>query len=139
MWKCPKCNRELKHIDQSHFCEIPKTIDDYIAVQAEEIQPILKQLHIMIADVLLDAQEVISWGMPTFRKERNIIHFAANKKHIGLYPGDLAITHFTKRLLDYKTSKGSIHFQYDKPLPADLIKDIVKWCLDNSGSKISGQ
>lgn len=68
--------------------------------------------------------------MPTFKGKHNIIHFAANKKHLGLYPGEKAIEHFADRLSEYKTSKGTIQLPYDKPMPLDLIADIVKWCYE---------
>lgn len=66
--------------------------------------------------------------MPTYRKNHNLIHFAAFKKHIGLYPGAEAVEAFADKLKDFKTSKGTIQLPYDKPLPLDLIVQIAKWC-----------
>ena len=64
-------------------------------------------------------------------KGRNLIHFAANKRHIGLYPGEEAVAAFAEQLKDYKTSKGTIQFPYAKPLPLELIAEIAAWCGEN--------
>ena len=129
MWQCLKCGREFKNQNQDHFCGEPlKTIDAYIAAQPESVQPFLNQVRDTIRAVLPDAQERISWSMPTYWNKHNIIHFAAFKKHIGLYPGPKAIENFADRLKEYKTSKGAVQLPYSKPLPLDLIADIVIWC-----------
>ncbi|MGI6562373.1 MAG: iron chaperone [Clostridia bacterium] len=129
MWTCPKCGRKLLKENQNHFCgQGPVTVDEYIQEQPEEIRPFLYQVRSAIKEVLPDADEIISWRMPTYKKKRNIIHFAAFKNHIGIYPGDEAILHFKERLSEYKTSKGAIRLPYTKPLPLDLIKEIALWC-----------
>ena len=135
MWKCPDCGREFKNENQSHFCgEPPKTVDSYIEAQELNVRPILNQIRDTLRKALPNAEERISWGMPTYWDKHNIIHFAANKKHLGLYPGEKAIEHFKDRLSEYKTSKGAIQLPYDKPLPLDLITDIAKWCYENDNS-----
>lgn len=132
MWKCPKCGREFKNTNQQHFCgDKSTTVDSYIAAQPSDVRPILNQVRDTLRKELPNTEERISWSMPTFRDKRNIIHFAAHKKHLGLYPGDKAIVHFADRLSEYKTSKGAIQFPYDKPLPLELIAEIAKWCRDN--------
>ena len=75
----------------------------------------------------------MSWSMPTFWKGRNIIHFAASKKHLGLYPGGEATAVFADRLTGFDVSKGTIRLPYDKPLPVALIADIARWCLSQYG------
>jgi len=131
MWKCPKCGREFENQDQTHDCHAPATpIDEYVTGQPEAVQPILNQIRDTIRGVLPDAQERISYRMPTFWKTHNIIHFAAQKSHIGLYPGPDAITHFADRLKEFKTSKGAVQFPYEKPVPLDLIAEIAQWCAD---------
>ena len=80
---------------------------------------------------LPEAKEKISWSMPTYWKGRNLIQFAAFKKHIGLYPGPEAVEAFADRLTDYKTSKGTIQIPYSKPLPLELIGEIAAWCEKN--------
>lgn len=131
MWKCPKCNREFENENQNHFCsEPPKTIDSYIEAQPQEVRQLLNQVRDTLRKALPNAEERISWSMPTFRGKQNIIHFAAHKKHIGLYPGAEAMSHFAERLSEYKTSKGAIQLPYDKPLPLELIAEIAKWCYE---------
>ena len=129
-WKCPKCGREFAKQDQQHYCVKPKTVDEYIQLQDENVQPKLKEIRAILQAAIPDAEECISWSMPTYRKGRNIIHFAASKKHIGLYPGGEATTVFADELADYNVSKGTIRLPYDKELPVDLIKRIAKWCYE---------
>lgn len=113
-----------------HTSEADYTIDAYIADQPEGIQPLLDQVRETIRTAIPDAQERISWRMPTFWKGINIIHFAAHKNHLGIYPGDQAMVHFADRLQVYKTSKGAVQFPYNKPIPYDLIAEIAKWCYE---------
>jgi uncharacterized protein YdhG (YjbR/CyaY superfamily) len=127
MWKCPKCGRELKNEEQKHFCIKPNSIDEYIAEQPEEMRPLLQSIRETIREAAPDAIEKISWQMPTFWQKENLIHFAAHKKHIGLYPGGEATTEFAERLSGYKTSKGTIQLSLDKPIDHELIADIVRW------------
>ena len=103
------------------------TISDYINEQDEAIRPRLLQVYNAIRTAIPDAEECISWQMPTFRKGRNIIHFAAAKNHIGLYPGPEAVEMFADRLSGYKTSKGAIQFSNNKELPLELIAEIALW------------
>lgn len=131
MWQCPKCNRAFKNQNQDHFCGEPsKTIDAYIAAQNEDVQPFLNDVRNILRAVLPEAEERISWSMPTYWKKHNIIHFAAFKNHIGLYPGDRAVQYFADQLKAYKTSKGAIQLPYSKPLPLELIEEIAKWCYE---------
>ena len=109
-----------------------KTIEKYISEQDETIRSRLELIHKTICAAIPDAEERISWGMPTFWKGRNIIHFAPARKHIGLYPGPEAIEAFADRLIDYKTSKGAIQLPNDKDLPLDLIADIARWSYEKN-------
>lgn len=134
MWICPKCGRSFKRQNQDHYCgKVPETIDEYIEAQPKEVQKYLNQIRETIHRALPEAQERISWSMPTYWKGYNIIHFAGFKKHIGLYPGPEAVIEFAQQLEAYKTSKGSIQFPLDKPLPLDLIAEIASWC-DTTGN-----
>lgn len=129
MWECPKCGREFKNENQNHFCgEKPKTIDEYISIQAQDIQQILHKVRDTIHAAIPEAEERISWSMPTFWKKQNIIHFSAHKNHLGVYPGSEAIEHFSEQLVEYKSSKGAVQFPYNKPIPYELIAEIAKWC-----------
>lgn len=129
MWECPKCGRSFKRTNQDHYCgTAPQTMEEYIAQQSEEVQPRLRQINDTIQSVRPDAIPKISWSMPTYWKKRNLIQFAAFKKHIGLYPGPEAVEAFAHRLKEYKTSKGAIQFPHGKPLPLELIAEIAAWC-----------
>ena len=128
MWKCPKCGREFKKTNQSHSCgESPANIDEYITTQPEDVQAILVKVRETIRSAAPDAMEKISWSMPTFWQGENLIHFAAFKKHIGIYPGDLTLSPFDERLSGHKRTKGAIQFPYSKPIDFDLIADITRW------------
>lgn len=108
----------------------PETVEEYIALQPEHAQVALRAVRNTIRKALPEAEEKISWSMPTFWKGHNIIHFAGFKNHVGLYPGPEAIEEFAERLEAFKTSKGSIQFLYSKPMPLELIEDIAKWCYE---------
>jgi uncharacterized protein YdhG (YjbR/CyaY superfamily) len=129
-WKCPKCGREFSRQNQDHYCVKPQNIDDYIAAQDEKYQPLLREVRAVLRNALPEAEERISWAMPTYWKGRNIIHFAASKKHLGLYPGDEATSAFAEELSGLGVSKGTIRVPYDQPLPAELIERIAKWCYE---------
>lgn len=102
-----------------------ETIDEYIQQFPEDIQVVLLKLRQVIKKVAPEATEKISWDMPTFVLHGNLIHFACFKHHIGLYPGADAIVSFKERISEYKNSKGAVQFPLSKPLPVDLIRDIV--------------
>lgn len=130
MWQCPKCDREFKKKEQSHYCgEKPKTIDEYILSQDEDKQEDLRYIRQILRSALPEAEERISWSMPTYWKDHNIVHFAASKKHIDLYPDPAAVEEFAEALKGYKTDKGTIRIPYGK-VDAELIKRIVLWCYE---------
>ena len=101
----------------------------YILAQDAEKQDDLNLIYTLLKEILPDAEEKISWRMPTFWKGYNIIHFAAFKNHIGLYPGPDAIEAFSASLKGYKHSKGAIQIPYGK-IDKELIQNIAKWCLE---------
>lgn len=130
LWKCPKCGREFKKNGQSHYCgEKPKTIEEYILSQDVEKREDLQRVREILHNALPEAEERISWSMPTFWKKYNILHFAASKKHIGLYPGPEAVKHFAEELKGYKTDKGTIRIPYGQ-IDTALIEKIAKWCWE---------
>lgn len=126
-WKCPRCGREFSKTNQDHYCIKPQTIDEYIDAQEEPLRPRLEQLRSIIHEAIPDAEERMSWSMPTFWKGKNLIHFASFRKHIGLYPGDEAVTAFADELTDFEVSKGTIRLPHDRDLPERLIAEIAKW------------
>ena len=107
----------------------PMDVDEYISSQPEHIQQTLCTVRAVLQMALPDATEKISWSMPTFWKGENIIHFAAQKNHLGIYPGAEAMAHFAPLLSKYKTSKGAIQFPY-RDFGGDqlnLIAEIAVW------------
>ncbi len=130
MWRCPKCGREFRRQDQSHYCgEKPRTVDEYIQAQDGARQADLRLVRGALRQALPEAEERISWSMPTYWRGHNIIHFAASKQHIGLYPGAEAVEAFAEELKDYKTDKGTIRIPYGRVDP-ELIERIARWCWD---------
>ena len=107
---------------------IPKTIDDYIAAFPEDVQEILEKVRQTIKQAAPDAEETISYQIPTFKQNgTSLIHFAAFKKHLGLYPTPDGTKAFKDELAAYKNAKGSVQFPLDKPIPYDLIRRIVSF------------
>jgi len=133
MWQCPDCCRNFNKQNQSHYCgSTPATIDEYIAAQPAENRLILEKIRKTIKKAAPQAMEKISWRMPTFWQGENIIHFAAFKTHIGIYPGDLGNLPFEHKLAGYKTTKGAIQFPLDKPIDYDLIAEITKFRISTA-------
>lgn len=108
------------------------TIQEYIDSQEVNVRERLNAIYETIRSAIPDAEERISWGMPTFWKGRNIIHFAPAKKHIGLYPGPEAVEAFREQLKDYKTSKGAIQLPNNKELPLSLVAEIARWSYEKN-------
>lgn len=106
--------------------------DEYISEQDAGIQEQLQLVRKAIRDELPEAKEKISWAMPTWWNGHNIIHFAAQKTHIGLYPGPETVACFAERLDEYglRYSKGSIQIPYSDELPLKLVSEIAAWCRD---------
>lgn len=109
-----------------------ESINDYIYVYDNDY---LKEIYLIFKETLNNIDEKISWGMPTFYKKKNIIHFAHNKNHVGIYPGLEVIKLFEDELDEsgYKYSKGAIRFPYNKDLPKSLIKSIAIKALEING------
>lgn len=113
----------------------PKDIDEYIAGFPEDIQVILKKIRETIRKAAPDAEETIKYQMPTFTLDGNLVHFAAFKNHIGFYPIPTGIEKFKKELSIYEGGKGSVKFPLDKPIPYQLISDIVKYRVSENIEK----
>ena len=104
-----------------------KTIADYIATFSPETREQLEKIRAIIRTAAPDAREAISYGMPTFKLNGNLIHFAAFKEHIGIYPGPEVIEAFKQDLAKFSTSKGAIRIPYSEPLPLQLIQKITEY------------
>ena len=100
-------------------------ITDYILSSPPEVQPKLNQMRDAILEILPEATEKISYGMPTCYLNGNVVHFAAFAHHIGFYPGSEGIEHFASEFGGYKFSKGAVQFPLDQPLPLELVKRIT--------------
>ena len=109
-----------------------RTIDEYIYSFPEDVRAILNELRQTIREAAPDAEETISYQMPTFRLNGNLVHFAAFKNHIGFYPTPTGVEEFKDELSAYKGAKGSIQFPIDQPLPLPLIRRIVEYRVKES-------
>lgn len=103
------------------------SIDAYIATFPEEVQEKLQQIRATIQKAAPAATEAIKYGMPTFVLNGNLIHFAAYKNHIGIYPAPVAIETFAKDFAPYKTSKGAVQLPIDQRMPLALITKVTKF------------
>jgi uncharacterized protein YdhG (YjbR/CyaY superfamily) len=111
------------------------TIDDYILQFSPEIQEILKKVRTVIKESAPEATEKISYQMPTFALHGNLVHFAACKNHLGFYPTPSGINAFEEKLSEYKSSKGAVQFPFDKPMPYELISEIVQFRVTENKKK----
>jgi uncharacterized protein YdhG (YjbR/CyaY superfamily) len=103
------------------------TIDEYIAQYPPELRERLLAVRETIRASAPEASEKISWSMPTFYLNGNLVHFAAFKKHIGFFPGAAGIEAFKDKMKDYSVSTGGVRFPHDRPLPLELITEIVRY------------
>jgi uncharacterized protein YdhG (YjbR/CyaY superfamily) len=111
------------------------SIDEYIAAFPEETQKILQEIRATIKTAAPEAVEKISYQMPTFFLNGNLIHFAAFKNHIGLYPTPSGTEAFKAELSVYDNGKGSILFPIDQPMPFKLISEIVRFRVAENQKK----
>ncbi|MBK7872849.1 MAG: DUF1801 domain-containing protein [Saprospiraceae bacterium] len=115
------------------------TIDEYIATFSEDIQAILQEIRATIKAAAPDAEETISYAMPTFKQNGVLVHFGAFKQHIGFYATPSGNEAFQKELSKYKTGKGSIQFPLDKPMPLDLIRQMVEFKVAENAENVKGR
>jgi uncharacterized protein YdhG (YjbR/CyaY superfamily) len=105
-----------------------KLIDDYIKQFDPSIQKILAEIRYTIQKSAPGAQETIRYGIPTFQvNDKNLVHFAAFKSHVGFYPTPSGIEAYKEELSKYKGAKGSVQFPINEPIPYKLISDITKY------------
>ena len=100
-------------------------IDNYIKNFPKDIQDILNKVRNTIKKAAPDAEETVSYGIPTFKLNGNLVHFGGFKNHIGFFPTPSGILKFKKELTPYKTSNGTIQFYFIKPIPFDLIYKLL--------------
>ncbi len=111
------------------------SIDEYIATFPEDIQALLEVVRATIKASAPDAEERISYQMPTFALHGNLVYFAALKNHIGLYPTASGIEAFKDELSGYEHTKGAVKFPLNQPLPIELIRKIVQFRVTENLNK----
>ncbi len=117
----------------------PKTIDDYIAQSPAEMRERLETLRRTIHEVAPEAEEAISYQMPAFKLNGNLVYFAAFQNHIGFYPIPTGIEKFKKELSVFKQGRGSVQFPNDQPLPLALIRKIVAFRVKENKAKAAAK
>jgi uncharacterized protein YdhG (YjbR/CyaY superfamily) len=113
-----------------------QTIDQYIATFPPNIQTILQQIRQTIHEAAPEAEQTISYQMPAFKQNGVLVYFAAFKDHISFFPTGSGVEAFKDKLSSYKTSKGTIQFPLDKPVPLDLVKEIVRFRVSENQKKM---
>lgn len=104
------------------------SVDEYLDGIDPAFRPELERIRALVTELVPSAEESMSYRMPTLKyKNRALVYFTASKKHMSLFPSSWAIEEFKDRLTDYKTSEHAIQFTLDKPLPAELIEDLVRF------------
>src|ERR1700743_2310125 len=112
-----------------------QTVDEYIAAQAKNVQPLLQDLRKVIRESAPGAEELISYNMPYYKLGGRLVYFCAFSKHIGFYALTSAIKAFQKELKGYKTSTGTVQLPIDKPIPKMLVKRIIKYRVKENLAK----
>lgn len=111
------------------------SIEEYIAGFAPHVQDKLRQLQRLVRELAPEAEERISYQMPAFYLNGNLVYFAAHTSHIGFYPTSSGVAKFENELRPYVHSKGSVQFPIGKPLPLELIRQIVLFRVDENRKK----
>lgn len=115
--------------------ESPETVSQYIQQFPEPVRGILTKVRATIQAAAPQAEEKLSYGIPTFTLQGNLVHFGGYAKHVGFYPGPEAIVAFKQELSPYKTSKGAIQFSVEKPIPYELITKMTQFRVEKNLSK----
>jgi uncharacterized protein YdhG (YjbR/CyaY superfamily) len=117
-----------------------KTIDEYIETFKPKTQKTLNEIRNFIKTEVPEATEKISYGMPTFCLNGNLIHFAAFTDHYSFFPSPSGIdVFFEKELAPYHTGKGTLRFPIDKPIPWDIIKKVIQFRVKENLNKIKNK
>ena len=108
---------------RTHF----ETVDEYLASFPKDIQGLLQQVRQAIREAAPEAKEAISYEIPAFKLNGNLVWYAAFKDHIGFYPRASGIEAFKEKLSAYEIRKGTVRFPFDKPIPLELVQEIVRF------------
>lgn len=117
----------------------PTSIDEYIALFPADVQEILQKVRAVVKTAVPQATEAISYGMPTFKLQGNLVHFGAFKTHLGFYPVPSGLEMFKEELAPYKGGKGSVQFPYDQPIPYELIGKIANFRATENLEKVAAK
>ena len=105
------------------------SIDEYIAAYDGDLQERMISLRALIHSCHPGITEKIAWGIPTFVLKGNLVHFSAEKKHMGFHPGKAAIDAFSHRFGKLTHTKSTLHLPYDQPMPWELLREMVEFCV----------
>lgn len=106
----------------------PKSIDEYLERLATEPRVELERIRSIVTKLFPEVEETLSYNMPTLKyNNKALVYFTASKKHLSFYPSSWAIEEYKDRLSDYKTTEHAIQFTLAKPLPEELIEDLVRF------------
>ena len=106
-----------------------QTIDEYISGYDGELKERMMVLRTLIHSCHPEIGEKIAWGMPTFVLRGNLVHFSAEKKHMGFHPGKAAIDAFADRFGGLTHTKSNLHLPYNQPMPWRLLREMVEFCV----------
>ncbi|MDD3803476.1 MAG: DUF1801 domain-containing protein [bacterium] len=115
--------------------KILKTVEEYISLFPKNTRNILESIRQTIKAAAPDAEETISYKMPSYKQNGILVYFAAYENHIGFYPTSSGIEEFKKEISKYKYAKGSVQFPLNKPIPLKLIAKIVKFRIKENIKK----
>lgn len=113
--------------------KIPKTVDEYIAGFDKDRQKVLNKIRKLVKTEAPEATEKISYGMPAFFLKKNLLYFAAFEDHYSIFPSPRGIDELAEETAPYRSGKGTLRFDYDKPIPWELIKKVVRFRVREIG------
>lgn len=128
---------QLQGIEMKKQASKPQNVDDYLSDLPKDVRGTLEKLRKTIKAAAPKATEGISYQMPMYKQDGMLVGFAAFKNHCSLFPGSTPLEQFKDELKSYKTSKGTIQFTVDKPLPSALVKKLVKSCIAQNKARVS--
>jgi uncharacterized protein YdhG (YjbR/CyaY superfamily) len=117
----------------------PATVDEYISGFPHEVAALLEAYRAAIREAAPEAEEGISYGMPAYKLGGPLVYFGAHKAHVGLYALPRAIEVFADRLAGLSTSKGAIQFPFDREPPLDLVRDIVRFRVEENRARLAAR
>ena len=135
---CKRCQEDQERsMKKDHLQKPAKNVDEYLAAAPEEVRPVLAKLRKTIRAAAPMAEEVISYQIPTYRYHGPLVHFAAFKSHCSFFGVSKPVMdRFSSELKPWDTSGTTIHFSAKNPLPASLVKKIVKARVEENEARV---